>query len=82
MLSVGAGLDTRRWRLELPPDLRWIEADLPGRLTSETRARAGEEPKCRLERLAADLTAEPQHAALFGAAVGVPTLMITEGLLM
>jgi len=27
VLSVGAGLDTRPWRLELPPELRWIEAD-------------------------------------------------------
>jgi len=28
VLSVGAGLDTRPWRLDLAPDLRWIESDL------------------------------------------------------
>ena len=82
VLSIGAGLDTRPWRLELPPDLRWIEADFPEMLSYKTRAMAAEEPKCRLERVAADVTGQAQRAALFAAAVGVPTLMITEGLLM
>jgi len=82
VLSVGAGLDTRPWRLELPPDLRWIEADFPEMLSYKTRTMAAEEPKCRLERVAADMTGQAQRAALFAAAVGVPTLMITEGLLM
>src|SRR5947207_10362396 len=27
VLSIGCGLDTRPWRLDLPPDLRWIEVD-------------------------------------------------------
>ena len=82
VLSVGAGLDTRPWRLEPPPDLRWIEADFPEMLSYKARAMATEEPKCRLERVAADVTDQAQRAALFAAAVGVPTLMITEGLLM
>ena len=82
VLSVGAGLDTRPWRLALPPDLRWIEADFPEMLSYKTRAMAAEEPVCHLERVAADVTDEAQRAALFAAAAGVPTLMITEGLLM
>jgi len=82
VLSVGAGLDTRPWRLELPADLRWIEADFPEMLDYKARAMAGEKPKCRLERVAADVTGEAQRAALFTAASGVPALMITEGLLM
>jgi len=82
VLSVGAGLDTRPWRLELPRDLRWIEADFPEILSFKTRAMAAEEPKCRLECVVADVTSQAQRAALFAAAVGVPTLMITEGLLM
>jgi len=82
VLSVGAGLDTRPWRLELLPDLRWVEADFPEMLSYKTRAMAAEEPKCRLERMAADVTVEAQRAALFAAAAGVPSLMITEGLLM
>ncbi len=82
VLSVGAGLDTRPWRLELPPELRWIEADLPDMLSFKTHAMAGEKPKCRLERMATDVTDEAQRAALFGAGAGAPALMITEGLLM
>lgn len=82
VLSVGAGLDTRPWRLALPPDLRWIEADFPEMLSYKTRAMAAEQPKCRLERVAADVTSPEQRAALFASAAGVPTLMITEGLLM
>jgi methyltransferase (TIGR00027 family) len=82
VLSVGAGLDTRPWRLELPPDLRWIEADFPEMLSYKTGVMAGEEPKCRLERIPADVTSRSQRAALFEAAGGAPTLMITEGLLM
>jgi methyltransferase (TIGR00027 family) len=70
VLSVGSGLDTRPWRLELPPYLRWIEADFPEMLSYKTRAMAAEEPKCRLERVAADVTAEAQRAALFRAAAG------------
>jgi len=82
VLSIGAGLDTRPWRLALPPDLRWIEADFPEMVNYKARALAAEEPKCRLERVAADVTAEGQREALFGAADGFPALMITEGLLM
>ena len=52
VLSVGAGLDTRPWRLELPATLRWIEVDFPDMLdykdaimASATRAGLGRE--CR-----------------------------------
>jgi len=82
VLSVGVGLDTRPWRLELPPDLRWIEADFPEILSFKTRAMAAEEPKCRLECVVADVTSQARRAALFAAAAGFRTLMITEGLLM
>src|SRR5436305_526831 len=32
VLSIGAGLDTRPWRLELPPALTWVEIDFPAML--------------------------------------------------
>src|SRR5215471_13701476 len=67
VLSVGVGLDTRPWRLELPPDLRWIEADFPEILSFKTRAMAAEEPKCRLECVVADVTSQARRAALFAA---------------
>src|SRR4051812_29076681 len=32
VLQMGAGLDTRPWRLDLPGNLRWIEVDFPDML--------------------------------------------------
>ena len=29
VINLGAGLDTRPYRLDLPASLRWIEVDLP-----------------------------------------------------
>ena len=40
VLSIGSGLDTRPWRLELPSNLQWIEADFPEMLDYKTRAMA------------------------------------------
>jgi methyltransferase (TIGR00027 family) len=82
VLSAGAGLDTRPWRLELPPDLRWIEVDFPAMLDYKEPLMAKEKLRCRRERLTADLNDAAQRLAVY-AAVGVaPALMITEGLLM
>lgn len=82
VLSVGCGLDTRPWRLALPPELRWIEVDFPDMLDYKDSMLAGETPRCRRERLSADLNDREQRHAMFRAAGAAPVLMITEGLLM
>ena len=82
VLSLGCGLDSRPWRLDLPPDLRWIEDDFEDMLDYKAARLGDEPPKCRLERMAADLTVESQRRAVFAAAGDAPALMITEGLLM
>jgi methyltransferase (TIGR00027 family) len=81
-ISVGSGLDTRPWRLELPPDLRWIEVDFPAMLDYKEKLMATETPRCRRERLSADLNDPVQCRAIYAAVGGAPALMITEGLLM
>ncbi len=84
VLNLAAGLDSRPYRLELPAELRWVEADLPGVLDYKARRLAGERPRCRLERLPLDLTdADARRRALgqVGAGAG-PTLVLTEGLLV
>ena len=37
VVNLAAGLDTRPYRLQLPPTLRWIEVDLPEILESRSR---------------------------------------------
>ena len=81
VLSVGAGLDTRPWRLELPAQLRWVEVDFPDMLDYKD-AIMTTAPHCRRERLAADIADASGRAAVFAAAGDGPSLMITEGLLM
>jgi methyltransferase (TIGR00027 family) len=82
VLNLAAGLDSRPYRLALPPDLRWIESDLPAVLAHKERHLAGERPRCRLERVPADLTDEGARRRLLDAAAGLPTLVLTEGLLV
>lgn len=82
VVSMGCGLDTRPWRLELPRGLRWIEVDFPDMLDYKDALMAGETPRCRRERMTADLNDAAQRSALYQAVGPAPALMITEGLLM
>jgi methyltransferase (TIGR00027 family) len=82
VLSVGCGLDTRPWRLDLPAELHWIEVDFADMLDYKEERMAGETPHCRRERLSADLNHPADRQAVYAAAGAAPALMITEGLLM
>src|SRR5260370_37728920 len=82
VLSVGCGLDTRPWRLELPSDLRWIEVDFADMLDYKDALMSAETPRCRRERLTADLNDAAQRRTIYAAVGPAPALMITEGLLM
>jgi methyltransferase (TIGR00027 family) len=83
VLNLAAGLDTRPYRLPLPKDLLWIEADLPGILAYKAERLKGETPACRLEAVPADLRDAVARRALFAraAAGGKFVLTVTEGLL-
>lgn len=82
VLSVGCGLDTRPWRLNLAPTLRWIEVDFADMLDYKDRLMLGEKPRCRRERLTVDLNEPHRLRAMYEAAGSTPALMITEGLLL
>ncbi len=82
VLSVGCGLDTRPWRLDLPTNLRWIEVDFADMLNYKEELMSGEKVRCGRERLAADVTDSQQRRVMYDAAGSGPSLMITEGLLM
>lgn len=82
VLLLGAGLDTRAWRLDLPADLHWIEVDFPAMIEYKETLMAGHAPRCRRESLAADLNDAAERRRVFGAAGDGPAVLITEGLLM
>ena len=82
VLNLAAGLDARPYRLELPPTLVWIEADLPDMLQYKASRLAGAEPGCRLERMPADLTDAGAVQEVLERTGDRPTLVITEGLLV
>jgi methyltransferase (TIGR00027 family) len=81
VVSFGCGLDARPWRLELPPELSWIEVDFADILAYKEEALASVTPKCKLRRMAADITDPEQRKAAYSAVSDAPGLMITEGLL-
>jgi methyltransferase (TIGR00027 family) len=82
VLSVGSGLDTRPWRLDLDQNLRWIEVDFADILDYKDRLMQGETARCRRERLSIDLNDPTQRQLLYESAASESALMITEGLLM
>ncbi|HEY4597180.1 MAG TPA: class I SAM-dependent methyltransferase, partial [Thermoanaerobaculia bacterium] len=55
VLNLAAGLDARPWRLPLPPELHWVDVDLPGILNYKTEMLRDETPKCRYEAVTLDL---------------------------
>jgi methyltransferase (TIGR00027 family) len=84
VLNLAAGLDTRPYRLDLPADFQWIEADLPPLLAEKTELLADQTPRCRLTRSAVDLADPVARKAFFDTALdgASKALVLTEGLLM
>ena len=84
VLNLAAGLDTRPYRLDLPPDFTWVEADLPKLLAEKTQLLADQIPRCRLTRTAVDLADPQARGAFLDDALDGATkaLVLTEGILM
>lgn len=82
VVNMGAGLDTRPWRLKLHGDLRWIEVDFAEMLAYKEELLRSERPHCRLERLVGDVSRESDRTRIFTVVGDEPALMLTEGLLM
>ncbi|MBE9020447.1 class I SAM-dependent methyltransferase [Chroococcidiopsidales cyanobacterium LEGE 13417] len=84
VLNLGAGLDTRPYRLSLPASLSWIEVDLTAVLEYKKRQLAGESPNCSLELVKLDLTDLAASHAFFTEvnATAKKVLVITEGLVV
>lgn len=83
VVNLGAGLDTRPYRMELPSDLQWIEVDFPHMIAYKTEKLAQERPVCRLESIAADLSDIPARQTIFNRIGGEASkaLILTEGVI-
>jgi methyltransferase (TIGR00027 family) len=84
VINLAAGLDTRPYRLALPPSLRWIEADLPAMIEEKEQQLAGAQPRCQLQRIKIDLSDAAARVAALQNAVTPSTqvLVLSEGLLI
>ena len=83
VINLGAGLDTRPYRMNLPSDLIWIEVDFKNIIDYKSEILTSEIPCCRLERIPFDLSQDIERKELFKA-LGSKTksaLIITEGVI-
>lgn len=83
VINLAAGLDTRPFRLDLPGDLRWYEADLPDSVEYKRARLAHRAPRCERICRAVDVTDTARTAAFLAeACAGARApLVVTEGLL-
>jgi len=81
VLNLGAGLDTRPYRMDLPESLLWIEVDYPRVIEFKNERLAGQQSRCKLERVPLDLANVPERRKLLAAtnARAKKLLILTEG---
>jgi methyltransferase (TIGR00027 family) len=83
VLNLGAGLDTRPYRMELPANLHWVEVDRANIIALKESRLFGEKTACKLERVACDLAEAPARQALLASVSekGRNALVLTEGVI-
>jgi methyltransferase (TIGR00027 family) len=80
-VNLGAGLDTRPYRLDLPSSVTWIEVDYPHMIEMKSEALANERPSVKLERIAMDLADVDARRTLFTRLNKGRVAILTEGVL-
>jgi methyltransferase (TIGR00027 family) len=83
IVNLAAGLDTRPYRMNLPPSLKWIEVDLPGILDYKKSILANEKPNCELRTIQLDLADRKARIELFNRlnTECKKALIVSEGLI-
>jgi methyltransferase (TIGR00027 family) len=84
VLNLAAGLDTRAYRLQLPPQLRWFDIDLPDILSHKEKVLQHQKPSCQFKFVKMDLSHKSERSQFFSevATDSKKTLIISEGFLM
>jgi len=84
IINLGAGLDTRPYRLSLPQDVHWIEIDFPEIMNFKNVKLRDHQPNFQLERIGLDLSHQAKREEIFSALneriIG-PAIMLTEGVI-
>ena len=81
IVNLGAGLDTRPYRMTLPIGMRWIEVDYPSIIEFKERRLLSKIPGCKLERVKLDLRKLSDRRRFFSR-VGTSSqhiVVVTEG---
>lgn len=84
IVNLGAGLDARPYRMNLPSSLKWIEVDFPHMIEHKEKVLSGEIPKFQLERIKLDLSNREERREFFGEinARSKNILVLTEGVVL
>ena len=83
VVNLGAGLDTRPYRLDIPKSIQWIEIDYPHLIEFKDTKLKEEAPRCQLERIGVDLSNVNDRQKLFEQlnSYNKKTLVLTEGVI-
>jgi methyltransferase (TIGR00027 family) len=83
VVNLGAGLDTRPYRLDVPGSLRWFEVDVPHLIEFKEERLRGEAPRCRLERVGFDLSDRGRRSDFLSrvSAGAQKCVVLTEGVI-
>jgi methyltransferase (TIGR00027 family) len=83
VINLGAGLDTRPYRMNLPENLEWVEVDYPNIIQHKSEILKTERPVCKLTRVSLDLANSKERQAFFIEVVpnAKKVLILTEGVI-
>lgn len=83
VINLGAGLDTRPYRMHLPSSLHWVEVDYPDLIQGKTASLSSEVPACSIERIGVDLAEGDARRRLFDRiwTTSERAMVLTEGVL-
>jgi len=83
VINLGAGLDTRPYRLSIPEETQWIEVDFPEVIALKNEKLKDEKPNCNLERIGLNISNEIDRKVLFdelNRRIG-PAIVLMEGVI-
>jgi methyltransferase (TIGR00027 family) len=83
IVNLGAGLDTRPYRLDFLKDVTWIEVDFAEMIAYKSEILATESPRVSLERFSVDLSQRSAAQEFYKSLEERPSpiLVITEGVI-